>query len=96
MLKDDAVADFVETTTSCAPARPRGRPRSGHAKTDAERSKVYRAARKASGMKAIKCYLTAEQTAYLNALSQIHEVTMAEAIGLAVTSLIRGTAAPLK
>ena len=56
----------------------------------AQRSKAYRERRSAEGRHAVKCYLTPEQKAYLSALCEIHQVSIAEALGLALTRMIRG------
>lgn len=60
------------------------------AKTTAERSKSYRERQKSDGLKAIKCHLPPETIAYLEALREIHGVTLADAISLAVIAVIRG------
>lgn len=70
--------------------RPRGRTCKADAKTTAERSRDYRARLKSKGLKEVKCHLDAEQLAYLNALRTIHNVTISEAVSLALTALIRG------
>ena len=74
--------------------RPRGRPRQPDALTQAERSKGYRARRQAEDRKAVKCFLAQDQIAYLSAICKIHKVTIAEAIGLALTALITGAPVP--
>lgn len=67
--------------------------RKPEAQTQAERSKAYRDRRLAEGLKSVKCFLAPDQMAYLSAVCQIHQVTIAEAISLALTSLIKGTSA---
>ncbi len=64
--------------------------RKPEAQTQAERSKAYRDRRLAEGLKSVKCFLAPDQMAYLSAVCQIHQVTIAEAISLALTSLIKG------
>jgi hypothetical protein len=68
----------------------RGRPPKTDALTDAERSKAYRQRRQAEGLRAVKCLLEPDQMLYLSALCQMYEVTISEAVGLAVTALITG------
>ena len=58
----------------------------------AERAKAYRARRKATGCKEVKCYLEPEHIAYLSAVCTAHQVHIAEAVALALTALIRGEA----
>jgi len=61
------------------------------AKTDAARSKSYRQRRQDEGLKAVKCLLPPDEMLYLAALCDLYDVTLSEAIGLAVTALITGT-----
>jgi len=70
------------------------RARKPEAQTQAERSKAYRDRRQAEGLKSVKCFLAPDQMAYLSALCEIHRITIAEAISLALTSLIKGASAP--
>ena len=58
----------------------------------AERAKAYRARRKATGCKEVKCYLEPEHIAYLSAVCTAHQVHIAEAVALALTALIRSEA----
>lgn len=74
-----------QRTSSTVPGRK------PEAQTQAERSKAYRDRRQAEGLKSVKCFLAPDQIAYLSAVCQIHQVTIAEAISLALTSLIKGT-----
>ncbi len=83
-----------QNTESAAPLLlplQRGRPRSSAAQTQAQRSKAYRDRLKDDGLTAIKCHLAPEPMAYLAALCEIHTLTIAEAIGMALTAAIRGT-----
>lgn len=81
---------FDHVQAQSAPSGRRGRPCDPNAKTEAQRSKAYRQQKKIAGLKAVKCYLPPEQIAYLSALCEIHDMTIGEAVGLAVTRLIRG------
>ncbi len=45
----------------------------------------------AEGLRSVKCFLAPDQIAYLSILCQIHQITIAEAIILALTSLIKGS-----
>jgi hypothetical protein len=72
------------------PSPPRGRPRNPDALTAAERSKQYRDRLKAEGFKEVKCYLSPAQVAYLIAVCRSHRVTIAEAVSLSLTALVRG------
>lgn len=68
----------------------RGRPRKPDAKSPAERAKAYRERRQRDGMKEVKCYLNAEHLAYLKGLCDIHGGTIADAIALALSAVMRG------
>jgi hypothetical protein len=45
---------------------------------------------KASGRREVKCYLDAEHLAYLKGICAIHGGTIADALALALSALIRG------
>lgn len=70
----------------------RGRPRKSHPKSPAERTKAYRERLKTGGLREVKCYLSPEHLAYLKALCELHQVAIADAVGMALTALIRGEA----
>lgn len=72
--------------TSCAHGRP---PKAG-AKSPAERAKTYRERLKSDGLKEVKCYLDAEHLAYLRGICDIHGGTIADAVALAVSAVMRG------
>jgi hypothetical protein len=65
--------------------------RKPEAQTQAERSKAYRDRQQAEGLKSVKCFLAPDQMAYLKSVCQIHNCTIAEAISLAMTCLMKGT-----
>lgn len=78
-------------TRVAEPTSPtRGRPPTADAKTDAERKKAQRDRLKARGLKEVKCFLSAEHLAYLRVLREVHGVTIADAVALAVTAVMRG------
>jgi len=76
--------------TSAASTPTRGRPCKANAKSAAERAKDYRDRLKADGLKEVKCYLSPEHIAYLKVLCEIHGGTVADAVALALTALMRG------
>lgn len=84
----------IDQRTSNAISGRAGHPRKPAAQTQAERSKAYRDRRQAEGLKSVKCFLAPDQMAYLSALCQIHQITIAEAISVALTSLMKGTSVP--
>jgi hypothetical protein len=82
----DGTATMLPTT----PARRPGRPAKANALTSAQRSKAYRERLIANGCTAVKCYLPPDAMAYLRALCDIHNVSLSEAVTLAVTAALRG------
>lgn len=73
-----------------------GRPAKPDAKTTAERAKDYRNRQKASGLREVKCVLPPEAIAYLEALRKIHDVSISDAISMALRAAIRGEILPLR
>lgn len=86
--------DIIDVLPAPSPVRMPGRPQKPNAKTTAQRAKAYRQRQKADGLKAVKCYLPPEGIAYLNALRQIHGVTISDAILMVMMSVIRGESLP--
>lgn len=80
----------ARSTLTVTPRPTRGRPGKADAKTPAARAKAYRERLKADGFKEVKCYLDAEHLAYLQGLCDIYGVTIAEAVTLALSAVIRG------
>lgn len=78
-------------TTPCSTSpTTRGRPRKVEAKSPAERTKAYRDRLKADGLKEVKCYIGAEHLAFLKVLRDLHGGTIADAVVLALTAVMRG------
>lgn len=71
-------------------SRTPGRPKKSDAKTPAQRAKAYRNRQKADGLKSVKCHLSPEIVAYLEALRAIHGITLGEAVSMAVAGFFRG------
>lgn len=87
-MESTSVPNIPAAGFSTVPGR--GRPRKAGALSPAERAKSSRARKRAAGLKEVKCFLTPEQIAYLDAICKIHQVTIAEAISLALTAKLRG------
>lgn len=88
--------DLVDVLPAPSPTRMPGRPPKPDAKTPAQRAKAYRNRRKADGLKSVKCHLSPEIVAYLEALRVIHGITLGEAITMAVRAAFRGGSGPLR
>ena len=84
------MADSTHLPPDLASTPHRGRPRQPDTLTPAERAKRYRDRLKAEGLKEVKCYLSPAQLAYLKGVCEIHQVTIADAISLSVTAVLRG------
>jgi hypothetical protein len=88
--------DHVNAHQPASHVRTPGRPSKPDAKTPAQRAKAYRDRQKACGLRTVKCALSPEAIAYLEALREIHGVTISEAISMAVMAVIRGEPLPLR
>jgi len=87
--------DPVDVRHSSTDRTP-GRPVKPDAKTAAERAKTYRNRQKASGLREVKCALPKEAIAYLEALRKIHNISISDAITLALAAVVRGEPLPLR
>lgn len=87
--------DPIDTLPAPSSRMP-SRPSKPDAMTTAQRAKRYRQQQKAEGLKSVKCHLSPEIVAYLEALRAIHGITMGEAITMAVSAAFRGGAGPLR
>lgn len=80
--------DGAATTTSTV--QQRGRPRKTVTKSCAERAKTYRDRLKSEGLREVKCFLRPEHLHYLQAIRDIHGGTIADAVAVALTAVLRG------
>lgn len=88
-MSNVSIDDSTAVTATIQP-QPRGRPRKTDAKSPAERAKAYRNRLKIEGLKEVKCFLRPDHLAYLRGLCDIHDVTIADAVALALTAAMRG------